>query len=116
MKEVYDSYIEIFFDRKNSKLARHFGIKQKQFKEHSCEWRMLDQICKRVQNDEWIEFEVNLAQGFNCDFSLLYRIFGIDLIGFLFDKPWVPRTTIDPFDSVEFLERLALLEEAAREP
>jgi len=51
---------------------------------------------------------------YNCDFLHLYEVFGVDVIGFLFDKRWVPHTTIDSFEPNQFLARLAVLEEASR--
>lgn len=51
----------------------------------------------------------------NCVFELLFGIFGVDIIAYLFDQPWVPATTVDPFRPLSFLERLGVLEEAARE-
>lgn len=50
----------------------------------------------------------------NCDFSHLHEVFGVDLIGFLFDKRWVPHTTINSFEPDQFLARLAVLEDASR--
>jgi hypothetical protein len=51
----------------------------------------------------------------NCAFRLLYGIFGVDIIGYLFNQGWVPLTTIDPFRPDLFLQRLIVLEQAARE-
>lgn len=46
----------------------------------------------------------------NCVFSLLYGLFGIDVIAFLFDQAWVPAKDIVSFSPESFLDRLSVLE------
>jgi hypothetical protein len=49
----------------------------------------------------------------NCAFTLLYGAFGADIIAYLFNRKWVPSTTVDPFLAGDFLQRLSVLEGAA---
>ena len=49
----------------------------------------------------------------NCVFSLLYGVFGIDVLRFLFDQDWVPSVEIDPFSPSKFLKRLSMLQREA---
>jgi len=46
----------------------------------------------------------------NCAFSTMFQVFGIDLIGFLFDRPWIPFVEIARFNRPQFLQRLSVLE------
>jgi len=50
----------------------------------------------------------------NCVLELLYGIFAADILKFIFDEDWIPETTIDPFQPERFLERLSVLELAAK--
>lgn len=51
----------------------------------------------------------------NCVFRLLYAVYGIDFIAFLFNhRRWAPRLTIESFQPQLFLERLSVLERAAK--
>lgn len=50
----------------------------------------------------------------NCVFSLLYGVFGIDILRFLFDRDWVPSADIDPFSPSLFLKRLSMLQKEAK--
>jgi hypothetical protein len=46
----------------------------------------------------------------NFAFSTMYLVFGIDIIGFLFDVPWVPFVEIPRFDLSQYIRRVAILE------
>ena len=51
----------------------------------------------------------------DCSFTILYEVFGVGIIGFLFNQARVPNATISPILPEHFLSRLATLEVAARQ-
>jgi len=125
---VYESVIEIWLEPTLSRFEQH----QKEFiprlralrRQHnpasgfggvSQERGLLDLLWQRTcfQNEK--VGSSGLVESFtNCAFKLLYGVFGTDTIRFLFDKHWVPKVTIEPFYPTLFLERLAILEQAAQ--
>jgi hypothetical protein len=66
----------------------------------------------RVKDREWFKDRQYIGYG-RCSYKLLYRVFGIDVIAYLFNKHWIPEVTIEDFIPYRFLERLSVLERAA---
>src|SRR5436190_402151 len=128
---VYNSIIEVCLDpafeeagKSNDELIRKLRTLRRRHESvpESLMWdgpgdqkqALLDLLWKRacwLDNSSGAKGYVGSYQ--NCTFDLLYGVFGIDVLAFLFDQPWVPRVTIRPFDAESLLERLSILERAA---
>ena len=129
MATVYDGMIEIWLEepqdiflKESEKRARTLWQLRRQFpttwngdgvRKVTQESSVLDLLWKRA----CVLSEHSGANGYvgayqNCAFSLLYGIFGADVVGFLFDRKWVDGVRIDPFQPEPFLERLSILERA----
>jgi hypothetical protein len=80
------------------------------------EQSLLSLFWKRRAGHEYSLAKENgyVGSGHNCVFKLLYGVYGADIIAYLFDQPWVPATTINPFRAEPFLDRLSVLEAAAK--
>ena len=74
---------------------------------------VLDVLWKEANQDSGRGRSGYAGSYVNCVFSILYEVFGMDVIAFLFDHPWVPDVTIEAFQPKHFLSRLAVLEAAA---
>jgi hypothetical protein len=128
--KVYDSIIEICLDPvckneaiRDDKAQRELGhVRGIYFKpakaapmDTTTQERSLIQLFWERAS---FEYKVARENGYvgtdhNCVLRLLYGVFGLDIIGYLFNRSWVPATTIDPFRPDVFLERLSVLEQAA---
>lgn len=120
MKVVFEQVIEIvmegvfdkIWDEANKSLCE-LREKRKDYEEGSEERAFLDLLWNRAGQDVGVGKNGCVSNYNNCTFSILYEVFGVDIIGFLFNQAWVPYITIKPFLAEHFLNRLATLEEAA---
>ena len=121
-KKIYESVIEIWLEK-----PEHL---KKQEDEERQRARELREICSRYAEGtprfamayhRWNLTRAPICLGrtgyvgghHNCDFPTIYAVFGGDPIAFLFNQPWVPHRSIDPFKPQEFLSRLSQLESSA---
>jgi len=54
----------------------------------------MEGFCKRLEHSE-VEGPIAKECGYifsdvNCDLRLLHQLFGADIVGYLFDKTWIP--------------------------
>jgi hypothetical protein len=120
MKVIFEQVIEIVmegvFDKIGDEAAKslcELREKRKVYEEWSEERPFLDLLWNRAEQNSAVGKNGYVGNYNNCTFSILYEVFGVDIIGFLFNQAWVPRTTINPFLAEHFLSRLATLEVAA---
>ena len=127
---VYESVIEICLDPVFSEasersdaveqamgpLCDRYSLRMLDTKidETSQQKALIGLFCKRRAGHRYALAQENgyIGSYHNCVFELLYGVFGVDIIGYLFDRPWVPRATINPFRPGLFLRRLSVLEQA----
>jgi len=120
VKVVFQQVIEIVMegvfdkirDEANKSLCE-LREKRKVYEEWSEERAFLDLLWNRAGQDSAVGKNGYVGSYSNCAFSILYEVFGVDIIGFLFNQAWVPNITIRPFLAEHFLNRLATLEEPA---
>lgn len=103
---IYDSVIEIImqdvFDKSqkaNDELTQRLREIRKEYPvgpfEVTQERALLDLLWRRIDPDYSSVGENGYVGSFqNCVFSLLYAVFGADVIAFLFDRPWAPVCTV----------------------
>ncbi len=90
-----------------------FHEAREEYPEESEERAILDRLFDRAKLAIHSGKGGYLGSSVNCAFSVLYEVFGVDVIAFLFDQPWVPSTAVDPFRPKQFLARLTILETAS---
>jgi hypothetical protein len=121
MKAIYESEVEIVmvevFDKPREealKRADEFSEMRRGYAKDSQEHAILDRLFDQDLNHTACSGKNGYIGSYhNCAFSVLYEVFGVDVIAFLFSQPWVPHTIIDLFQPKQFLTRLTVLEEAA---
>jgi hypothetical protein len=122
VKVVFEQVIEIVMegvfdkirDEANKSLCE-LREKRKVYEEWSEERAFLDLLWNHAGQDSAVGKNGYVGSYNNCTFSILYEVFGVDIIRFLFNQAWVPYITINPFVAEHFLSRLATLEAAASE-
>jgi hypothetical protein len=130
---VYESVIEICLNPVfNEATSRHEAVELQllplcdrysvRLKDAEVDYRseekaLIGLICNRHARNEYaLAREVGyVGSRHNCVFNLVYGVFGVDFIAYLFDQPWVPATTVNPFRPKLFLNRLSALERATRQ-
>jgi hypothetical protein len=119
MKAVYESYIEIvihdvFDESRHNALEYAFELDllRRGYPEDTQERAILECLIQRALQASTDGKDGYIGAYTNCAFSVLYEIFGVDVIAFLFNQSWIPNKIIDPFFPDQFLDRLAVLESA----
>jgi hypothetical protein len=120
MKVVFEQVIEIVMEGVHEKIEDETNKslcelreKRKVYEEGTGERAFLDSLWNRAMYNRAVGKTGYVGNYNNCTFSILYEVFGVDIIGFLFNQAWVPRIIINPFLAEHFLNRLATLEVAA---
>jgi hypothetical protein len=119
MKAVYESEIEIvirevFYGPRHETLefAGELDSIRRQYPTDTQEWAILKRLSERASYVACDGKDGYIGGYANCAFSVLYEIFGADVIAFLFNQSWIPNKIVDPFFPGQFLDRLAVLESA----
>jgi hypothetical protein len=119
MKAVYESQIEIaihnVFDgprHETLEFASEVDLLRRGYPEDTQEWAILKRLSQRAREAACDGKDGYVGSYNNCAFSVLYEIFGVDVIAFLFNQSWIPSKVVDPFFPGQFLDRLAVLESA----
>ena len=117
MKRFYESQIEVMLC---DVFSHHFADTmceiekleriRSQYLEGSQQYIFLTTEIKNLANSARTGKCGFVGSHYNCAFSTMYQVFGIDVIGFLFDRPWVPFVEIARFNLPQFLQRLSVLE------
>jgi hypothetical protein len=117
MNAVYESKIEILlanaFDKPRQQAiqrARECDNLRREYAEDSQQRAILDRLYDEIWNGSFTAAQGYLGSYRNCAFSVFHQVFGVDVIAFLFDRAWVPLTTISSFQPGSFLYRLSVLE------
>jgi hypothetical protein len=117
MKRFYESEIEVMLGtvcghhifKADEEIESLVRIRD-QYIEGSQQYKILTNQITEIWNSARTGKCGFIGSHYNCAFSVMYLVFGIDVIGFLFDRPWIPFVEIDRFDPAQFLQRLSTLE------